>query len=36
MKAENEGDKGTVAKVVEVGHTFDSTVIHKAKVIIYN
>jgi molecular chaperone GrpE (heat shock protein) len=36
VKAENENDKGTVAKVVEVGHTFEGSVIHKAKVILYN
>jgi molecular chaperone GrpE (heat shock protein) len=36
MKAENENDKGTIAKVVEVGYTIDGTVIHKAKVIVYN
>jgi molecular chaperone GrpE (heat shock protein) len=36
IEAESESDKGTVAKVIEVGYNFENTVIHKAKVFLYN
>lgn len=36
VKAENEKDRGTVAKVIQPGHTAEGKVIHKAKVLVYN
>lgn len=36
VKAENEKDKGTVAKVIQAGHKAEGAIIHKAKVMVYN
>lgn len=35
VKAENEKDKGTVAKIVQAGYRAEGKVIHKAKVHVY-